>query len=166
MLGIIILIVVIVLVRKSLKKKKEQKLELEQLKKAELENEKDETIFADISGSDDFGQTSFVWDDRAKEKSVILEDVQNHKSFTLNVNETVTIGSSTDLCDLLIDYDKTISRRHCMLIKRGNEYFIKDLNSTNGTFLNGSKVYFDERAIHHEDRIRFGKTEMQFLLNE
>lgn len=164
MFGIIVLIVVIVLVRKSMKKKKEKKLELERLQKAEAENTENKTIFVDISGKEDQGQTSFVWDDKPQEKSVVLEDTQNHKTFTLHMEEMITIGSSAELCDLQIDYDKTISRRHCMLLKRGAEYFIKDLNSTNGTFLNGSKVYFDERAIHHEDWIRLGKTEMQFLL--
>ena len=160
---LIILIVIAVLIWKNVKKKKAKKLELEQLKQNE-EAMDDKTVFMDIYGNEEAGNTSFLWDDQPVEKKVILHDTENNKTFTVKVEESVIIGSSNDLCDVQIDYDRTISKRHCMLIKHGKEYFIKDLKSTNGTFLNGSRVYLDERAIHHEDWIRIGKVEMQFLL--
>lgn len=162
---LIILIIVIVLIWRAQKKKKAKKLELEQLKQeAQEEAMDDKTVFMDIHGNVDEGNTSFMWDDQPVEKKVVLQDTENNKTFTVQVEESAIIGSSNELCDIQIDYDKTISRRHCMLIKRGNEYFIKDLKSTNGTFLNGSRVYLDERAVHHEDWIRIGKAEFQFLL--
>ena len=160
---LIILIVIGVLVWRSVKKKKAKKLELEQLKQNE-EAMNDKTVFMDIYGNSDEGNTSFMWDDQPIEKKVILEDKENNKKFAIKIEENAIIGSSGELCDVQIDYDKTISRRHCMLTKHGNEYFIKDLKSTNGTFLNGSRVYLDERAVHHEDWIRIGKVELQFLV--
>lgn len=34
-----------------------------------------------------------------------------------------------------------ISNRHCLIIKQGKLFFIRDLNSTNGTFYNGHRLY-------------------------
>ena len=36
--------------------------------------------------------------------------------------------------------EKTVSRRHCEIQVNNNQVFIKDLNSTNGTFVNGEKI--------------------------
>ena len=41
--------------------------------------------------------------------------------------------------DLLIP-DQSVSREHCVVFKDGDDYFIRDLESTNGTFVNGSQI--------------------------
>ncbi len=48
------------------------------------------------------------------------------------------IGRSPD-CDRVIDNIK-VSRRHCRLYLEGDSWFVEDLGSSNGTFLNGVKV--------------------------
>jgi len=52
--------------------------------------------------------------------------------------DVITIGRSSDN-DLVINNIK-VSRKHAKLEKSGNEWFIEDLGSSNGTFLNGEKV--------------------------
>ncbi len=52
--------------------------------------------------------------------------------------EVINIGRSSDN-DLVINNIK-VSRKHAKLEKTGNEWFIEDLGSSNGTFLNGEKV--------------------------
>ncbi|MBK6681799.1 MAG: FHA domain-containing protein [Ignavibacteriales bacterium] len=42
-------------------------------------------------------------------------------------------------CDRQIDNIK-VSRKHCRLFLEGNSWFVEDLGSSNGTFLNGAKV--------------------------
>ncbi len=42
-------------------------------------------------------------------------------------------------CDRQIDNIK-VSRKHCRIFKKGNTWLLEDLNSSNGTFLNGLKV--------------------------
>ena len=58
--------------------------------------------------------------------------------------------------------DAAVSRRHCSVMEVSSGVFeIADLDSHNGTFVNGSKV--NRKAIEHGDRIRIGKSEYLFL---
>lgn len=51
--------------------------------------------------------------------------------------------------------EKTVSRRHCEIQVNNNQVFIKDLNSTNGTFVNGEKIV-ENIMLNFEDDIRIG----------
>ncbi|GBD89137.1 ABC transporter ATP-binding/permease protein [bacterium BMS3Abin03] len=50
----------------------------------------------------------------------------------------ITIGRTSDN-DLVINNIK-VSRKHAKLEKTGNDWFLEDLNSSNGTFINGRKI--------------------------
>jgi pSer/pThr/pTyr-binding forkhead associated (FHA) protein len=65
--------------------------------------------------------------------------------------------------DLVIE-DKSISRHHCELSRRPDGWWIKDLGSTNGTFVNGGKI--DEQKLNHLDEIRVGRTAILYAATE
>ena len=50
----------------------------------------------------------------------------------------MSFGRSRD-CDVRL-MDPGISRRHCRIVPRGRSYTIEDLDSTNGTFVNGERI--------------------------
>lgn len=50
----------------------------------------------------------------------------------------ITIGRTSDN-DLVINNIK-VSRKHAKLEKKGDQWFLEDLNSSNGTFINGNKI--------------------------
>ena len=50
----------------------------------------------------------------------------------------ITIGRNPD-CDVFID-DQLVSRNHAEISKEGSDYYLTDLDSTNGTFLNDQEV--------------------------
>jgi two-component system cell cycle response regulator len=52
--------------------------------------------------------------------------------------------------------DDGISRRHARLLQAGNEIVIEDLNSANGTLVNGEQV--KQIVLHDGDKIRLGST--------
>lgn len=52
--------------------------------------------------------------------------------------------------------DDGISRRHARVVQEGGEVFIEDLESANGTFVNGSVV--QRHALRDGDKIRIGST--------
>ena len=53
---------------------------------------------------------------------------------------------------------KGVSRHHAKITKRGNEVFIEDLGSINGTFLNRNKLIpYLPQALKSGDELRFGK---------
>lgn len=74
----------------------------------------------------------------------------------------VTIGRS-DEADLRIT-DRFASGIHCRVHNRGNSYFVEDLNSTNGTYLNGADLH-GESPLNDMDEIRIGDTELRFELS-
>lgn len=72
---------------------------------------------------------------------------------------TITIGRETDN-DVVID-NKLASRHHALIQKIKNDYFLKDLDSTNGTFLNGEKIPKDKYfKLGANDTITIGKTNL------
>src|ERR1051325_3372023 len=73
-----------------------------------------------------------------------------------------TIGRGLE-AHLRID-DEYISRTHCELAVRDNQVVLRDLNSHNGTLVNGLRV--DEKVLVAGDKIQLGQTEMVFSLDE
>lgn len=73
----------------------------------------------------------------------------------------VTIGRAAE-ADVRIE-DRFASGIHCRVHSRGNAYFVEDLDSTNGTYLNGADLH-GEAPLSDMDEIRIGDTEMRFEL--
>ena len=72
--------------------------------------------------------------------------------------ERITIGRdpASDVC---IDHP-VVSKRHAEIVKQDGKFFIVDLGSTNGTFVNGIKV--KRHQLHELDRIVVGPSELHF----
>ncbi|MBA3316723.1 MAG: FHA domain-containing protein [Gemmatimonadales bacterium] len=75
------------------------------------------------------------------------------QSFDLPPGRSVVIGRGV-ATDIAI-YDPTISRRHAELTARGDMVELKDLGSSNGTCINGSRV--DAGRLMANDSVTFGK---------
>jgi predicted component of type VI protein secretion system len=68
------------------------------------------------------------------------------------------LGRSSD-CDIHLDRDDSISRRHAEIALRAGQCLIRDLGSCNGTLLNGNPV---ERArLRRGDVLLIGETEIR-----
>lgn len=74
---------------------------------------------------------------------------------TFSVAE-ITVGRDPG-SDLSLD-DRTISSRHAHLIFRQDQWWVEDLGSTNGTFLNDHRIE-TPTVIAHGDRLQFGQNE-------
>lgn len=75
-----------------------------------------------------------------------------------------TIGKTPD--NTVIIPGETISRKHAQIQQREGQYFIRDLGSRNGTFLNGNRLGEDELPLQEGDEIAIGRsgTMLRFLL--
>lgn len=51
----------------------------------------------------------------------------------------ILIGRQSD-CDVTLTRSKKVSRRHCCIAQVNSEFVIRDLGSTNGVFVNGSRI--------------------------
>ncbi len=69
-----------------------------------------------------------------------------------------------DPANLLAISDPSLSRRHCLLERDGEIFKIRDLESRNGTFVNG--VAIKESPVHDGDQIAIGDSVFVLLLKE
>ena len=78
-------------------------------------------------------------------------------------NSHFDIGKTNDMeCTLQEHY---ISRRHALITTEKNTYYISDLGSTNGTFLNGSRLQRGERQkLSDGDIIKLADVEFKFFV--
>lgn len=51
----------------------------------------------------------------------------------------VLIGRQAD-CDVALTHSRKVSRKHCCIAQVNNSYVVRDLGSTNGIFINGTRV--------------------------
>ena len=77
----------------------------------------------------------------------------------VDLNEAVTLGRSAKHANIVVD-DNRLSRAHCRFEKREDGWAIVDLESQNGTFLNGRRVR--EASIKPGDMITIGTCDMLF----
>ena len=57
--------------------------------------------------------------------------------------------------------DKIVSKEHCIIELRGNQFVLRDLGSLNGTFINNERVR-GEAPLKHGDEIALGATRGRF----
>ncbi|MFR4673424.1 MAG: FHA domain-containing protein, partial [[Ruminococcus] torques] len=75
------------------------------------------------------------------------------------------IGKSTEQADGVAGFSKMISRRHCKIVKRGSGYAVVDLNSSNGTYLNGMQLFPGrEYPVKNGDIIRMAISDFQIVM--
>ncbi len=79
--------------------------------------------------------------------------------------DTITIGR-TGACDIELG-DKSISRKHAEIVKDGEDYFLIDLKSGNGTYLNGKRIRsIEKHLLRSNDLIKIENYEISFQLLE
>ncbi len=83
---------------------------------------------------------------------IVLEDVKEGKKYSFSDPEII-IGRSPR--NHLVLRDSTVSRRHARIYREAGEWFVEDLGSKNGTFLNGQPVKIPVKLVSG-DELTFG----------
>lgn len=90
-------------------------------------------------------------------KLVVLSEGQAGKTHELTV-DTTTVGRVEDNAFQIPE--GSVSSHHAEIIRRGSEIIIKDLNSTNGTFINGQQIT-GEAVLKPGQILRLGTIELR-----
>lgn len=73
------------------------------------------------------------------------------------------LGKNTEQVDGAIYNHNEVSRKHCRILSKLGKYYVKDVGSKNGTYLNQYMLRpYEEAEIHHGDCLRLGKCELIF----
>jgi hypothetical protein len=89
-------------------------------------------------------------------KLVLLTEGFAGRTYELNVEKT-TVGRVEDNAFQIAE--PSVSSHHAEIILKGNDVVIKDLNSTNGTFINGEKI--TEAVLKPGQTLKFGQVELR-----
>ena len=89
-------------------------------------------------------------------KLVVLTQSLAGRSYDL-ATERTTVGRVEDNAFQI--EEPSVSSRHCEILLRGGDIVIKDLNSTNGTFINGEKI--SEGVLKPGQTLRLGNVELK-----
>ena len=85
----------------------------------------------------------------------VVAGPQTGRVFTFDQHETFMIGRSED-SQFCLPHDRFFSRHHCIVEIAPPQAFLRDLGSTNGTFVNGARV--ETVYLKNGDRIQGGET--------
>ena len=77
----------------------------------------------------------------------------------ISITAQITIGRNRQ--NHIRIEDNLVSRKHALVQKIKNSYYIKDLDSTNGTFVNNKKIPKEKYVkLHRNDVLKIGRTEI------
>src|SRR5215469_8924353 len=100
-------------------------------------------------------------DDRWNPRLIFIGGPVRESTFALPMGE-VSIGR--DALNLLSIPDPSVSRRHCVIVQDEHGFNIRDLNSRNGTLVNGTPIR--EHQLKHGDQITIGDSLCLFFVDE
>ena len=89
---------------------------------------------------------------------VVVKSEDGRKIASHPLRETVQIGRA-EACHLRID-DRYASQFHARLYPRNGSWYVEDLGSTNGTYLNRHRLT-GSTEVHAGDVVRIGKTTLE-----
>lgn len=90
----------------------------------------------------------------------VTDDTNIKKGSVIPIRNAVTLGRKDDNSVILAD--PHVSGNHARLIIKNNILFLEDLNSTNGTYVNGKRIQ-GRVKLFGKDEIKIGSTSFRVL---
>ena len=88
----------------------------------------------------------------------VLEPVER-RGRSYELTDELTVGRAGG-CQVTLEGDNYVSQLHARVFRRDGQFYVEDLGSTNGTYVNRRKVTAPI-AIRKGDRLQIGKTVME-----
>ena len=97
---------------------------------------------------------------------LVVKNLKSQDEQVYNLPQDIITLGRTGACDIELA-DKSISRKHAEIVKDGDDYFLIDLKSGNGTYLNGKRIRSVEKhLLRSNDNIKIENYEINFQLLE
>ncbi len=102
-------------------------------------------------------------DGAARRALLIYQESTAEEQIYPFTNDQLTIGRGREN-DIQIKNDSKVSRYHCKLFRRGNNFYVEDIKSSNGTLVNGELI--TDRRLFGGEEIVVGETYFRFRIME
>lgn len=112
----------------------------------------------DIAESTHGGDTVILVNNDSQLTLILTDRANPNRHFESPLRGKVTIGRSSGN-QIVLDYEKSVSGVHCEIFVDGNIFKIRDLNSKNGTYVDGIRVG-DAAEISNGSTIKLGRLEL------
>ncbi|MDI9391224.1 MAG: FHA domain-containing protein, partial [Synergistota bacterium] len=93
----------------------------------------------------------------------VVKGAEASKDYDIEVSPAVTIGRLSRDNAVVIKGDAGVSGRHCEIFLEDGRLYVRDLNSTNGTFVNGIAIK-KPQPLDDSDTLLLGRTELRVSL--
>ena len=142
---------------------KDRKLRKEYEFESEPEpNVAEEIRYSDAESPEDGDSEGTVFVDLSADDGTRRLNSENGECLRVLNGESVVIGKKGEDADLVID-EKEISRMHARVFLKDEDYYIEDLNSTNGTFKNGVRLKpYEQKKLSKGDEIKLATKKLIF----
>ena len=98
-----------------------------------------------------------------KEQALLVVKRGPNAGSNFVIDKDVTTAGRHPESDIFLD-DVTVSRRHAEIRRRDDRFFVRDLGSLNGTYVNRERV--DETELASGDELQIGKFKLVFFAGE
>ena len=113
---------------------------------------------------DDLGDKLLKEKDRRTPVLIIMQGAEIGRRHVIR-QPSITMGRDPEKADVSVLEDQWISSVHLIITTSGNNIYVEDAGSTNGTFLNGKRISRRKR-LAEGDKLMIGKTVFKFTLHD
>lgn len=104
-----------------------------------------------------------VWNSEQFRRVTLTDTSQPDRCFQKPITQSLIVGLSRD-SDICVNYDKSVSRKHCEILREGDRFFVVNHSQSNGTMVNGIKIS-EKTELKTGDLLKMGRVEMRVELN-
>ena len=105
------------------------------------------------------GQPAGPGQQRLGPERLLIQEPAERKGVEFLLSDEMTVGRASG-CGVALPEDTFVSQLHARVFRREGEFYVEDLGSTNGTYLNGKKVSAAS-VIRKGDRVQVGRTTLE-----
>lgn len=159
-------------IREEEEKKRNEEIEAEKKKRLELEKQLEENkkipAPETVPKIKNETEKTVMIKDTGQEKTIIITPGMGGNTLRLEILTGINQGSRFDVTNsgatigrsennTIIIKEDTISSNHAKIVFSNGQFYIEDLGSSNGTFINGKNI--TSTVVNHGDVFKFGKCE-------
>lgn len=112
--------------------------------------------------AEDYGKTIYIEEKQDNENTFHGLYTMEGKLLMKMEGKMLSIGKKKEEVAVALE-DVSVSRMHARIMEEQGDYYVEDLNSTNGTFKNGLRMQpYEKRKLETGDEIKCGKISVIF----